>query len=609
VKLQEVNIYVKLFLCWYLFVFLSTEILSFFNILSSIYILFASYGFIIFVVYFFRNKLLLPSKESISPKTNLVIITLLILTFVQGLLSAPSTTDAMTYHIPRVLHWLQEQTIYQSTIRNSHDFMPPFAEYLLVHLYSFTGDDRLLFLSQWLAYAMSIYLSGVIALQLGADKKTKELTRLFVAVIPMAILQSTSTQVDMVSANLVLIVLHIVLVFLQMPNYTLAFYMALAIGLGLQIKAPFALSALMALVPLITSLAKQFKKVMLMGVFIASVVLLMQIRFFIQNISLYGNILGQNLSGSANTYANERFDLPAVASNVARNTFNHIPVPIFTNYADKSLVSFHSFLGINIHDPKTTYLNHDFHISPVLYPQEDIIGNPIHLIVIVIGGLMLFKVDIKNKYQLKVLYLGLLAYYLIFAFILKWEPYHNRLQIAFFLIGTITSVCLLSINKYGKNFLNTCLFLSIPLAFIIILLNVSRPYVSYGLFYENIKQFSLPLSSLPESFLIKPRDMQYFNARYYWYDPYNEISEILAGDKGLKAINFKLMDEFEYPFWVQLKEKGVRFRVVQENNLSEDTLIITTSNNPIQIISHQTQCFKTSVSYGFACISKRLKSL
>src|SRR3989344_2885694 len=208
----------RLLLFWYFFIFFSTEVLSYFHQITSLNIRFLEVIFLGSLLFFYRheiNKLRL--KFSFS-NTNLIILAILTLTFIQGFFSAPSTTDSMVYHLPKVMYWVQERTLQQDIIRNIHDFKGPFAEYIVLHLYLLVGSDRLAFFSQWLAFAVSIYLSGIIAVQLGSDKKQLSYIRLFSATLSMAVMQSVSTQVDLVVTVLVLIALHISILFSEKPN-------------------------------------------------------------------------------------------------------------------------------------------------------------------------------------------------------------------------------------------------------------------------------------------------------------------------------------------------------------------------------------------------------
>src|SRR3989344_2919580 len=111
--------------------------------------------------------------------------------------------------------------------------MPPFACYILMHLYLIFGGDRFLFLSQWLAYIGSIFLSQTIARQLGANQKLSQVVSLLVAVIPIAVLQASSTQADMVSAVITLLNFHLILTLLKETTYKNAFLLSVALGLGM----------------------------------------------------------------------------------------------------------------------------------------------------------------------------------------------------------------------------------------------------------------------------------------------------------------------------------------------------------------------------------------
>ena len=149
-----------------------------------------------------------------------------------------------------------------------------------------------------------------------------------------------------------------------------------------------------------------------------------------------------------------------------------------------------------------------------------------------------------------------------------------------------------------------------PLSIVLIILNVHRPYISYNFFYEKVKSFARDYQILPEAFYKKPRIEQYFNSRPYWYEPYDKVTNLIAKDGNKRLITMELMgDEFEYPLWVLLKEKDVKFYVYQNKFFKKeprpDSLLLTTSEKPYTKTGWQTQCFKTQkTDYGYACLSK-----
>jgi len=162
----------KLIIYSYLYVFISTGLLSLIHQVNRGTILFVDFIYLLLILSPFLK--LLENKIKKRKKINifgLILITIFIFTFIQGLFSAPNTTDAMTYHIPRVMRWLQDGTTFQTERFGSHDFMPPLPEYILLHLYSIWGSDRFLFISQWFAFVSIVFLCGEVVIQLGVIRK------------------------------------------------------------------------------------------------------------------------------------------------------------------------------------------------------------------------------------------------------------------------------------------------------------------------------------------------------------------------------------------------------------------------------------------------------
>lgn len=602
----SLHILVKTLLYWYVFIFFSTEILSLLHLLERSYIILGEIFFWGFFLFFHRQEIL-RAVEGINfrSKSTLLILALFLLTFIQGFFSAPNTTDSMVYHLPRVMYWVQEKILQQDVIRNIHDFMAPFAEYILLHLYFIAGNDRLLFLSQWIAYVVIVISSGVFAKKLGADKKIKTVILFFVATLPMAIMQASSTQVDMIVTVLIVISTYIAILLLEKITLKNSILFGLTIGLGITTKATFFPFMIMPLGIILFAAIKNSRwRNALIIALSGLIALVMSIRFMSQNFYLFGNILGPFKKGE--TLTNDTFNLITLVSNLIRNIMIHLPVPFFTAQLQSGLEFIHRIMGISINAPQTTCCDFTFKVIPILYPQEDIVSNPLHLLLILIAIIFILrKKVIKDRRLIFIFMLSLLSF-MIFSLILKWQPFHSRLQIPFFVIGTISSVLILSKFKEGLYILKSTLVLSTLLAFVLIFINVSRPFVSYSLFYDKIKSFSFPLSSIPESFLVKPRDQQYFNARYYWHLPYKGIIEILAKQQSTKGgtISFDLPDGFEYPLWFLIKSYHLSFRIIPKSQISNETIIISTSKDPYRKEGYITECIKTEIEYGFACVSE-----
>lgn len=602
---MNLHICVKILLYWYIFIFFSTEILSYLQILERKYILPGELFFWIIILFFLRKEILYSLKSiNFKSKSTLIILVLSVLIFIQGLFSAPSTTDSMVYHLPRVMYWIQNKTVLQDVIRNPHDFMAPFAEYILLHLYLITGNDQLLFFSQWIAFVMIVIISGAIAERLGADKQIKIMVTLFVATLPMAVMQASSTQVDLVVAVLVVLSTYIALELCRKITINVASLFWISLGLGITTKATFFLFMVIPAGIMIFALIKKHWKDIFIFALSSLAILIIPFRFMNQNLYLYGNILGPFKKGE--TLTNEVVNLTVLISNLIRNIMIHLPIPFFTTQAQNLLEFIHRIIGIPISAQETTCCDFQFRVIPILYPQEDIVSNFFHLLLIMFTIVFIFKKAVFKDRLLFLLFILSLFSFIIFSLILKWQPFHSRLQIPFFVIGTISAVMILSKNKKNFYILKGVLLSSILLAFLLIFLNVSRPFISYNLFYNNIKSFSFPLSSIPQSFFLKLREEQYFNARFYWYFPYKNIIEVLAVQNSIKdgTVAFDLLDGFEYPLWLLIKKYKINSSIIPLSKISNNTIIISTSKNPYIKEGYITKCIKTEIEYGYGCLSK-----
>ena len=116
-----------------------------------------------------------------------------------GLLSAPSNWDSMTYHLVRVMHWMQNRSVsHYSTGDPTQLYHGPWAEFAMLHLQVLADTDRYAFLPQWTAFVVSAVGASLLATQIGANPRGQLLSGLFVLTIPGGVLQACSTQNNLV---------------------------------------------------------------------------------------------------------------------------------------------------------------------------------------------------------------------------------------------------------------------------------------------------------------------------------------------------------------------------------------------------------------------------
>ena len=118
-----------------------------------------------------------------------------LLLLVLGIVAAPNNADSMTYHMVRVVHWMQEASVDDfPTHFPPQVYPPPFAEFCILHLQILSGGDRLANLVQWAAMVGSLAGVSYLAGLLGVGLRGQVLAAIVAFSIPMGILQASSTQ-------------------------------------------------------------------------------------------------------------------------------------------------------------------------------------------------------------------------------------------------------------------------------------------------------------------------------------------------------------------------------------------------------------------------------
>src|SRR6476620_3530031 len=119
-----------------------------------------------------------------------------LITFVIALFAMPSLWDAHSYHMPRVLHWAQNQSVahYPTNIQRQL-WSSPGAEFIVLHFYILSATDRFLALVPCSAFVVSIVASSLIARELGATRRGQLMASVFAASLPGAIAQSGGGEV------------------------------------------------------------------------------------------------------------------------------------------------------------------------------------------------------------------------------------------------------------------------------------------------------------------------------------------------------------------------------------------------------------------------------
>jgi len=411
---------------------------------------------------------------------SLIIVLALIL--LVALISPSNNVDSIHYHMPRVRHWAQNKSLaHYPTAYKPQLWNPIWAEASILQLMLLWGSDRLANLVQYFSFLSSIIGVSYIAKLLGANTRGQLLSAVFVVSIPMAILQATSTQTDLVTGYWYVCLITFILLG-KIRSYSRADYsfIAISLGLGMLTKGtfyPYAITLLVWLAYLEVRVHGWVKAIS-HGATVVLVVSAINLGFWYRNIQTFGGFLGP--SDWINNKIGESFRLSGVVSRIVRHIFLNFPTPweAINASIENGISKFEVLLGYPFDKIDLLWLwNHD-----------DVAGNPVHIILSVIALLCcLFSIRLKKNRNLFQYTAVVFISFVILAGSLYYDPFGVRYQLPFLLLSAPVFGVFVTHSKWkDRNWLPWLfLIMSLPWVFI----NLSRPLVA---FQDSSNPLSMP---------------------------------------------------------------------------------------------------------------------
>jgi hypothetical protein len=499
IKLDENNFSLeKLFSCffkaslvWCLFLLFFTEILSLFNALTFGGVIISwTLVLIILILLIFRNRI---SFHEISNCLHQIkkrkfgtfeVIVLLFLAFLffstlfLALYYPPNNWDSMTYHLSRIFFWIQNKNIgFYATNNERQLIYQPFAEFIILHLKLLSKSNIFSCTVQWFGYVGSILGVYLISRELGADKKARLASVIIAATLPIAILQSLTTQNDLVNSYFILISIYFILRLVKQFNLADLLFLCIAVGLAILTKGSsyVFIGCFLVFYGIRELFRKNIKSTIIAAGFLIIVPLLMNSGYFYRN---YVDS-GQPLGNAQKEQVNEIFTCSALISNLSKNLYLHLTTPVqpWNNMVKGLLLNLHGKLGLDVNDKRLNYLQTKINAVPDTFSyQEDTAQNFFHLLLILVSivtGIIYF-IYRRSEYVFLILYiLCLVLTFIVFCFIFKWQPWHTRIHMPLFLL--FAPVCGIIISRSSKilySILLILIFFAIPCIF----LNDSHPF-------------------------------------------------------------------------------------------------------------------------------------
>lgn len=506
----------------------------------------------------------------------------------------PNNWDSMTYHMSRVAQWQAQASVaHYPTHITRQIYLTPGAEMALLHLQIARGDDRLANLLQWAAFGGVIAGASLLAARLGGGPRTQALAALFCATAPMAILESSSTQNDLVGAFCLLALVYFAGLWCERPSRGLTLAVGASLGLALATKVTLYVIALPWLAVLALHALRSGRSGVRALLVVAAVAGALNAGHWARQASLWWRIeapaaavptattptttapaaaprrptgdapgLADRLVAAARErapagggmlrYVNAAMSPALLVSNVVRNVGLHAALPWAGARAaiDRAVQGVHDALGVSLIDARTTYPSGRAFRAPAPSRHEDVAPNPLQLVLTLCAAAVLL---LRRRWDATARAGALVACaFLLFAAVFKWQPWHARLHLPILVLAApVVAVTLVE----GASWRRTR-----ALAFVLVV--ASGPWI--------VANETRPLLG-PASVLVVPRAEQYFAGRTDLREPYLRAVAWLRA-RGCRDVGLVIGgNDWEYPLWALLgdaDDRPVRIRHVNVANES-----------------------------------------
>ncbi|TLU98229.1 ArnT family glycosyltransferase [Dyadobacter luticola] len=414
--------------------------------------------------------------------TTILLLILSCITLTVAVMTTPNNLDSLSYHLSRLGYWVQNKNVahYATHIERSISFSP-FSEYVHLHTFLLAGSWRFFQLLQWLCLVGILGFVSMLVQLFSNSRSALRIALLFAGTLPIAILESMTTQNDIVVSFFILATAFFVFDYIKKQDPVSLFLLVPTVGLGMMTKGTFAFFVLpFGLFLLIFMVSKGLWKP-LGGAAVAAVFVMILLNgpFWYRTYQVFGTPIGRMSQGNKTHFSGGGSYL----SSVSKHVFLHLgfisPGDRYNHFLETQLDHFHHLIGAPLNDPGTGMA---FKMNRLNF-NEDFAHNFLSAWLVIFSIPLLFVARISRAIKIY-LALTLLAF-LTFCFFIAYQTYGSRLHIPFFLlyspvIGVVYGA--LFSTLFSKVLILILWLAALPFA----LLSASHPLLSTKWFFEEV---------------------------------------------------------------------------------------------------------------------------
>lgn len=360
---------------------------------------------------------------------------IVLLALVVAMASPPNTHDALSYHLPRQVRWMQMGQVRHYATDDMRELsFPPFAEFVQMHTLLLTASDAFVHLPQWGAYALTVLASALTCRALGRAWAAP-LAALLVACQPMAYIQAASPKNDPVLMFLMVVFGWLAAAALVRGRCGLMHCLLMGAALGLAALTKSTATVLMLPVCLLVGVVLLYQHragALWRGTIIAIVAAVLVAGHTTRNIQAFGHPMGPlNYEDGGFSLSMERHDVAGIGSNMLRNLALHVVLNSTEQVARVEGVvrAWHERLGWDPDDPQTTWGGG--YVGQVALNNEGRVPAPIHVVLVVVClPLLLLALRRRDRgdWAASAFWACGVASFVLFVSLVKWNPWHARLH-------------------------------------------------------------------------------------------------------------------------------------------------------------------------------------
>ncbi len=493
-------------------------------------------------------KLAIPETTMFQKIMLTLMLCVVTITGITAVVAAPNNFDSLTYHLPRMMHWIQNRSVeHYPTHIDRQLWMAPFAEYVIMHLQILSGGDRFANCVQWFSMIGSGVAASLIVRELHGSRNSQIVAAALSVSIPMGLLQSTSTQNDYVVSFWLVCFTYYVVKAKEHPGLRNALYLSLSLALAIFTKGTAYLVAVpFMLLYLWFMLSSGLKTALTNILIIALAVLVINGSHYARNIKLYENPISP---ASGNGLTCKRVDPSSVISGVTKNIAIQLTTgaQVTNNALFAATKKIHNAIRVDVNDSDLTEGRGFFMLPKTVLYSEDFAPNPLHMAVMLLSAALLIVRRGKYSRETILLATATISSFIILSAGIKWNLFISRIFLSVFVISA-PCIALLYDEVKLRFFINSCAIICLLVSFNVLINNTMRPLTG--------EKSVFVTDRIDQYFMVSPRAKPYFitTANMIKRQPLSNIG-ILDRDGNM----------WEYILWVLLKENGVHYRIEHVN--------------------------------------------